>query len=140
MRLDHLHVAAWLSLSAVLSAGQEAVIDQQQQEDLTSIVHTEERDPTLTAASAPPKVKVMAAVESLCSGCKAFMNDQLYPVFEMLGSQVVDLDVVVFGNSMIDLPGKTVDCQHGAAECDANTYEQCAVDLYKYPDRYLPYI
>jgi interferon, gamma-inducible protein 30 len=128
----------------MLSAGQEEVVSQQQQEDLASIVHAEERDPTLSStsagSSAPPKVKVLAAVESLCSGCKAFMNDQLFPVFELLGSQVVDLDVVVFGNSVIDLQGKTVDCQHGAAECDANTYEQCAVDLYKYPDRYLPYL
>jgi interferon, gamma-inducible protein 30 len=146
MRLIHLHVFVWLSLSAILSAAQqeEVVGDQQQQEDLTSVIHAEERDPTLAAASSPtsppPKVKVMASIESLCSGCKAFMNDQLFPVFQLLGSQVLELDVVVFGNSAIDLQGKTVNCQHGAAECDANTYEQCAVDLYKYPDRYLAYL
>jgi len=88
----------------------------------------------------PKKVKVVAAVESLCIGCKGFMNEQLFPTFQLLGSRVMDLHVVVYGNSLIDWKAKQVTCQHGPAECDANTYEQCAIDLYPYPERYLGYL
>jgi interferon gamma-inducible protein 30 len=86
------------------------------------------------------KVHVLAAVEALCPDCRSFMNDQLYPMFEILGPQVVDLTVVSFGNAVIDVKSKRVDCQHGPAECDANSYEQCAASLYPYPERYLRYL
>lgn len=86
------------------------------------------------------RVKVTAYVESLCIGCQGFMNEQLYPTFLALGDQVMDLDVVVFGNSLIDTKAKSVECQHGAAECDANIYELCATHIYPYASRYLPYL
>jgi interferon gamma-inducible protein 30 len=87
-----------------------------------------------------PAVQVFIYVEALCIDSKRYFHDQLVPTYDQLGSEVMDLEIVVFGNARIDLANKTLQCQHGEAECDANSYDQCAVDIYPYPDRYLPYL
>jgi interferon gamma-inducible protein 30 len=92
------------------------------------------------STSSSPAVQVSVYVETLCIYSKKFFNDQLVTTYAQLGSQVMDLKIVVFGNARIDLTAKTLECQHGEAECDANAYDQCAVDIYPYPDRYLPYL
>jgi interferon gamma-inducible protein 30 len=92
------------------------------------------------STSSSPVVQVSIYVEALCIDSKRYFNEQLVPTYDQLGSQVMDLKIVVFGNARIDLTNKTLQCQHGEAECDANTYDQCAVDIYPYPDRYLPYL
>lgn len=81
-------------------------------------------------------------VESLCIDSKNFVLNELIPVFESFqGSPVIkNLRVVVFGNAKLDITRTSVTCQHGVAECDANAYEQCALDLYPYPSRYLPFL
>ena len=53
----------------------------------------------------------------------------------MLGPTVMDLEVVPFGNTKIE--NTTVSCQHGVAECDANTYEQCMIHSFPHPKQYL---
>jgi interferon gamma-inducible protein 30 len=90
--------------------------------------------------SSSPAVQVSVYVEALCIYSQRYFNEQLVPTYAELGSQVMDLKIVVFGNARIDLTAKTLQCQHGEAECDANSYDQCAVDMYPYPDRYLPYL
>ena len=87
-----------------------------------------------------PAVQVTIYVEALCIDSKRYFNEQLVPTYDQLGSQIMDLKVVVFDNALIDIANKTLQCQHGEAECDANSYDQCAVDIYPYPDRYLPYL
>ena len=95
-------------------------------------------------ATAPVKVKVLD--EALCSGCKEFVQKSLAPAYELLGATVIELQIIPFGNARYvaseDDPNETVlECQHGAAECDANSYEQCvSLHLYPYPQRYLPFI
>jgi interferon gamma-inducible protein 30 len=68
-------------------------------------------------------VKLQVYVEALCIDSKAFFDQQLMPVYETLGPDVIDLEVVVFGNARV---APSLTCQHGLAECDANSYEQCA--------------
>ena len=93
-----------------------------------------------------PPVKVKILDEALCSGCKMFVDEQLSPVYEALGATVIDLQVIPFGNAEYvpdkEDPSKMIlECQHGKAECDANSYEQCvSLLLYPYPQRYLPFI
>lgn len=97
-----------------------------------------------TGAVKPVKVKILD--EALCSGCKMFVDEQLSPVYETLGATVIDLQVIPFGNAEYipdeqDASKMNLACQHGAAECDANSYEQCvSLLLYPYPQRYLPFI
>ncbi|GAX26040.1 interferon, gamma-inducible protein 30 [Fistulifera solaris] len=104
--------------------------------------HQEEHVPV--RAAAPVKVKVLD--EALCSGCKEFVQKSLAPAYELLGATVIELQVIPFGNARYvaseDDPNETVlECQHGEAECDANSFEQCvSLHLYPYPQRYLPFI
>lgn len=89
--------------------------------------------------SSPPRIKIQVYIESLCIDSKHFMMEKLLPTYRRLGNQVMDLEVVTFGNAKIDLEAHTVTCQHGAAECDANIYELCAADAYPDIDLYLPF-
>jgi interferon gamma-inducible protein 30 len=86
------------------------------------------------------RVRVQVSLEALCIDCQHFVLEQLVPTWNELSSAVLDLEVVIFGNSHLSTATQTVTCQHGAAECDANVYEQCAIDNYPYPDRYLPFL
>jgi interferon gamma-inducible protein 30 len=51
----------------------------------------------------------------------------------------MDLKVVPFGNAQVDKQSQTVKCQHGEGECDANTWEQCAVEQSK-PSVYMEFL
>lgn len=92
----------------------------------------------------PVKIKVLE--EALCPGCKEFVLEVLIPAYNKLGATVMDVQVVPFGNAEYvpdkhNAKKKTLECQHGVAECDANSYEQCvALALYPYPQRYLPFL
>ena len=79
-------------------------------------------------------------IESLCIDSKEYILQELMPTFASPLSEVMDLDVIVFGNAHLHTADQTVTCQHGEAECDANVYEQCAIDNYIYPSRYLPFL
>eukprot|EP00980_Cylindrotheca_fusiformis_P002225 scaffold517_cov119-Cylindrotheca_fusiformis.AAC.8 len=89
--------------------------------------------PLEVVANAPPPVIVEAYTESLCIDCKNFFLNSLLPAYDKLGPAVIDLRVVPFGNAELDLEHKTVACQHGEAECDANLWQQCAVRQTKAP-------
>lgn len=80
---------------------------------------------------APPRpISVDVMAESLCIDCQRFFTKSLVPTYRTLGPSVMNLRVVPYGNSRMDPDQKTVTCQHGEAECDANVWEQCAVDQY----------
>jgi interferon gamma-inducible protein 30 len=89
----------------------------------------------------PRRIKVQLYDEALCIGCQNFVTTQLVPTFNVLGSAVIDLEVVPFGNAKItNATSREMECQHGPAECDANSFEQCAADIYPYASRYLPFV
>lgn len=89
--------------------------------------------PTVTAVlhqivTTPPAVHVQVLSESLCIDCQRFFQQSLIPTYKKLGSSVLALELVPFGNSKLDETKETLACQHGDAECDANSWEQCAVE------------
>jgi interferon gamma-inducible protein 30 len=89
----------------------------------------------------PRRIKVQLYDEALCIGCQNFVTTQLVPTFDVLGSAVIDLEVIPFGNAKItNVTSREIACQHGSAECDANSFEQCAADIYPYASRYLPFV
>ena len=85
-------------------------------------------------------VTVQVSIESLCIDSKNYVLEQLVPTFASPLGEVMDLQVVVFGNAHLHTDTRTVTCQHGDAECDANVYQQCAIDNFVYPSRYLPFL
>jgi interferon, gamma-inducible protein 30 len=92
----------------------------------------------LAPASPPPVVVVKAYTEALCIDCKNFIDHQLVPTYHKLGPSVMDLHIIPFGNAQLDLKTQTVTCQHGDGECDANSWEQCAVEKYS-PKEYITF-
>ena len=96
--------------------------------------------PSDSASSNHEKVKVQVSIESLCIDSKVYILQELVPTFCSPLSEVMDLEVVVFGNAQLHTDRRTVTCQHGEAECDANVYEQCAINNFVYPSRYLPFL
>lgn len=74
-------------------------------------------------------------------GCEHFILTNLWPAFADLGSEVMNLTVIPFGNAKIDKDAETVECQHGRGECDANTYELCAIEMTNHHvEDYLPFL
>jgi interferon gamma-inducible protein 30 len=84
-------------------------------------------------------VEVLVCTEALCPDSKQFVQTQLVPVFSQLGPEVMDLQLVPFGNAHLKSDG-AVECQHGVGECDANVYELCAIHMNPNPKEYLPFV
>lgn len=72
--------------------------------------------------------------------CEQFLSDTLWPTFQDLGTEVMNVTVIPFGNARVDEQAQTIACQHGVAECDANTYELCAIEMVKHVEDYLPFL
>jgi interferon, gamma-inducible protein 30 len=49
------------------------------------------------------------------------------------------LNVVPFGNAQLDQLTQKVTCQHGVGECDANSWEQCAIEQ-TFPKVYMEFL
>mmetsp|Transcript_14236 Transcript_14236/g.31145 ORF Transcript_14236/g.31145 Transcript_14236/m.31145 type:complete len:241 (-) Transcript_14236:29-751(-) len=79
------------------------------------------------------KVDVVVCTEALCPDCTDFYLSDLKKVFDdpELRS-IVRLHIIPFGNAHLDTERRELTCQHGPSECDANSYEQCAI--WTYPD------
>lgn len=73
-------------------------------------------------------------------GCEDFLKTTLKETYKTLGPSVMDLTIIPYGNALIDTENKTVQCQHGLGECDANTYELCAIESYPDPQVYVPFL
>lgn len=85
-------------------------------------------------------LRIDVFVESLCPGSSSFIKYHLAPTVRKLGD-VLDVSVVPYSKIVLDDQGNaTLTCQHGVAECDANSYEQCAADIYKSGNQFLPFI
>ena len=92
--------------------------------------------PLVRATAPPAAVVVQAYTESLCIDCQHFFDRQLLPAYQRLGSEIISLQIVPFGNAKINETQETVECQHKDAECDANSWEQCAVEAFP-PEKYI---
>lgn len=86
-------------------------------------------------------VRLKVCIESLCVDSRNFFLEQLFPTYTWFGPKFIRLETVIYGNAVLNqTTGAKINCQHGAAECDLNTYEQCAIDLYHAPSLYLPFL
>lgn len=95
---------------------------------------------TKSSSNTISPVQVQVYMESLCIDSKKFTLNQLKPAFELLGTSIMNLEVIIYGNAQLEIDPPSLTCQHGPAECDANSYEQCAIDAFRYPARYLPFL
>lgn len=52
--------------------------------------------------------------------------------------EAINLTVLPWGNSRI-INGSSVSCQHGPDECKADSWEQCAIDVYPHTEDHWPF-
>ena len=48
--------------------------------------------------------------------CEEFLAETLWPAFQDLGTKVMNVTVIPFGNAHVDEDTKTVQCQHGGGK------------------------
>lgn len=75
------------------------------------------------------KVKVTVDYETLCPDSMNFVNDQLAPTFNKIGS-IMDVDLVPYGKAKYQQHGNswTFQCQHGPDECYGNKIHACVIN------------
>ncbi|XP_071097762.1 gamma-interferon-inducible lysosomal thiol reductase-like [Haliotis cracherodii] len=90
-----------------------------------------------------PPVDLVLYYESLCPFCKQFITDQLFPTFSKLGTDVLNITVLPFGNAEEYQEGNkwVFTCQHGKGECEGNLMATCALKTTSFNSTaYLPFI
>jgi len=88
-------------------------------------------------------VKVALYYESLCPGCRNFIQTQLFPTFQKLDSSgILDIELVPYGNAQERPVGSKWNyyCQHGANECYGNLIESCALHYLEKQSVFMPFI
>ncbi|XP_060524499.1 gamma-interferon-inducible lysosomal thiol reductase-like [Cylas formicarius] len=81
-------------------------------------------------------VKVSVYYETLCSDSRAFITNQLYSTYKSIGSDIIALELIPYGNVFeINTTGTVVySCQHGPQECYGNKVHGCALTLFPLDD------
>lgn len=75
------------------------------------------------------KIPLALYYETLCPYCSNFIVNYLAKIFENGLIDIVDLDLVPYGNAKVGSNG-TISCQHGPYECVLNTVEACAISVW----------
>lgn len=75
------------------------------------------------------KVSLALYYESLCPYSANFIVNYLAKIFNNGIIDIVDLDLVPYGNARLTANG-TITCQHGPNECLLNTIEACAITVW----------
>ncbi|RZC82603.1 hypothetical protein C5167_045390, partial [Papaver somniferum] len=78
--------------------------------------------------SASDEKVTLSLYQTLCLGCSRFIVHQLPKIFEYGLFDIVDLNLVPYGNAKL-LKNGTIICQHGPDECFLNTVEACAINI-----------
>ncbi|KAL2239433.1 gamma-interferon-inducible lysosomal thiol reductase isoform X1 [Sesamum indicum] len=85
------------------------------------------------------KVALGLYYESLCPYSASFIIDSLARIFTNGLIDIVDLDLVPWGNTKL-YGNHTFKCQHGPNECLLNTVEACAIDVWPDVKVYFPFV
>ena len=92
---------------------------------------------------ASKSVRVDIYYEALCTDSIMFIKSQLWPVFKTLyPTGIVTLNLYAYGNTEETLQNGLYKftCQHGALECTLDTIETCVDNIYKKPEKIIPYV
>ncbi|XP_053382710.1 gamma-interferon-inducible lysosomal thiol reductase-like [Mercenaria mercenaria] len=105
----------------------------------TCNVETQCKQYSYTPAS---PVNLALYFESECNACKTFIAEQLYKTWKELGSDILNITIVPYGNAKEKKWfGKwEYTCQHGQDECAGNLIETCAMYIMQNFSNYFPFI
>ena len=90
-------------------------------------------------AAQAPKVNVTLYSESLCPDCQHYITTSWWDMWSSDAKDIINWGQVVWGNARLS-PDGTITCQHGAAECDLNIMQDCAINVSTGPSQWVPFI
>ncbi|XP_026389398.1 gamma-interferon-responsive lysosomal thiol protein-like [Papaver somniferum] len=85
------------------------------------------------------KVTLALHYETLCPYCSNFMVNYLPQIFTNGLIDIIDLQLIPYGNAKITFD-KVITCQHGPTECELNTVEACALQVWPAQDKHFNFI
>ncbi|KAI3866312.1 hypothetical protein MKW98_007967 [Papaver atlanticum] len=85
------------------------------------------------------KVILALHYETLCPYCSNFMVNYLPQIFKNGLIDIIDLQLIPYGNAKIT-SDKVITCQHGPTECELNTVEACALQVWPAMDKHFNFI
>jgi len=77
----------------------------------------------------PERIPIFVAYEAGSDDSRMFLRTELVPVSEAL-KNMVEVTLIPFGRSTLDLKSHSVECFNGPSECLAHVYTQCVNDIY----------
>ncbi|KAK2179842.1 hypothetical protein NP493_469g00002 [Ridgeia piscesae] len=95
----------------------------------------------LSATREGAAVPLALYYETLCPDCKNFVQTQLWPAYQKVGS-IMNVTLVPYGNAWEKQSGSRWEfhCQHGAPECQGNVIQTCAIEILQNFKVYFPFI
>jgi len=84
----------------------------------------------VSSSSAAESVKMTVYYESLCPDSQYFIATQLHPVWELFGSEELNLIFNPFGKANFTEWDSSWNftCQHGPRECEGNKIQSCVLN------------
>ncbi|KAG2380672.1 uncharacterized protein HKW66_Vig0200440 [Vigna angularis] len=76
------------------------------------------------------KVNLSVYYNSLCQSCAQFIIKDLKNVFDSNLISIVNLRLVPWANAHINNNNSSISCQNGPDECELNSLESCALNLW----------
>ncbi|CAJ1948572.1 unnamed protein product [Sphenostylis stenocarpa] len=76
------------------------------------------------------KVNLSVYYDSLCKSCALFIIKDLRDIFDSSLISIVNLRLVPWANAYINNNNNSISCQNGPDECELNSLESCALNLW----------
>lgn len=88
----------------------------------------------INTSLAHQKVNLSVYYDSLCKTCAKFIIEDLRDIFGNNLISIVNLQLVPWANAYVNNTNKSISCQNGPDECELNSLESCALNLWSKVD------
>ncbi|XP_021619920.2 gamma-interferon-responsive lysosomal thiol protein isoform X1 [Manihot esculenta] len=86
--------------------------------------------------SSSVKVNLSVYYETLCPSCANFIVKNLMSIFNDGLFDIINLRMVPWGNAHMNRVNNTIVCQNGLDECELNTIQACAINVFRDVNKY----
>ncbi|XP_045833735.1 gamma-interferon-responsive lysosomal thiol protein-like [Trifolium pratense] len=76
------------------------------------------------------KVNLSIYYDSLCQSCAIFIVKNIEEIFNNDLIDIVNLQLVPWANSYVNQTNNSISCQNGPDECELNSLEACALNIW----------
>ncbi|EEF35685.1 Gamma-interferon-inducible lysosomal thiol reductase precursor, putative [Ricinus communis] len=82
------------------------------------------------------KVNLSVYYEALCPSCADFIVRNLMTIFNNGLIDIINLRMIPWGNAHVNRVNNTMVCQNGLDECELNTIQACAINVWNNVNKY----